>query len=115
MAKATVKPEPIANPGPAPGSQVRKTTGLDEAIGQDRRTTTTVQVSTANRARLDTLQKVMNVPDLNMVVTRLIDGVGKKLSTEEEVHLVLPASRYRWLLVHQDKDDCRNCLNDARV
>jgi hypothetical protein len=114
MAKATAQQAP-PGPQPAPGTGIRKTTELGEAIAQDRRTTTTVQVSTANRARLDTLQKVMNVPDLNSVITRLIDVVPKKLSTEEEVHLVLTASRYRWLLVHQDKDDCRNCLNDARA
>jgi|WetSurMetagenome_2_1015567.scaffolds.fasta_scaffold578240_2 hypothetical protein len=117
MVKATARHETLTPPvpQPAPDTGVRRTTGLNEAIRQDRRTTTTVQVSTVTRARLDTLQTVMNVPDINAVITRLIDVVPKKLSTEDEIHLVLPASRYRWLLVHQDKDDCRNCLNDARV
>jgi light-regulated signal transduction histidine kinase (bacteriophytochrome) len=95
-------------------SEAQTTTPLDQAIEQDRRMNTTIRVSSENRARLDILQKAMNATDLNNVITRLINAADEQNHPAGEVHLVMPETRFRWLLVHQDKDDCRNALNDAR-
>lgn len=76
---------------------------------------TTIRIKAATKSRLDLLKEIMKTEDFDALVNRLIDNLPSRLSTEAEVHLVMPASKYRWLLAKQDTCDCRNCLNDSRV
>ena len=82
---------------------------------QEQRTTTTIQISMENKGRLEILKGMLDIGDFDGVVTRLIDALPQKLSTEQEIHLVMPVSKFRWLLAHQDSCDCRAALNDAKV
>ena len=85
------------------------------APAEEPRTTTTIQVSTKNKDRLEILKGMLNQPDYNSTLSRIIAIIPEKLSTEQEVHLVMPVSRFRWLIAHQDSCDCRAALNDAKV
>jgi hypothetical protein len=76
---------------------------------------TTIKLKAATKARLETLKGIMKIDDFDAVVTRLIDNLPAKLSTETEVHLVMTKSKYTWLMAKQDTCDCRTCLNDSRV
>lgn len=111
--------EKPAAPAPVPAvttpAPVQRTTPLDEAIEQDKATPTTMKIKPDTKGRLEELKTVMKLPDLDAVVGRLIDTLPKRLSTEQEIHLVMPVSKYRWLMAHQDTCDCRNCLNEAKV
>lgn len=100
-------------PGTVP--DIQRTTPLEQAVEQDRQAPMTMKIKPDTKTRLEDLKDVFKVPDLDAVVGRLIDTLPKRLSTEEEIHLVLPVSKYRWLMAHQDTCDCRNCLNDAKV
>ena len=99
----------------APAGPIRRTTPIEQAIEQDKATPTTMKVKPDTKAQLEELKSVFKLPDLDAVVGRLIDTLPKRLSTETEVHLIMPASKYRWLMAHQDTCDCRTCLNDAKV
>lgn len=96
---------PPVNPGAVP-----ETTGEPE-----RQIPTTMKIKPETKGRLENLKEVFKLSDLDAVVNQLIDTLPKRLSTEQEVHLVMPASKYRWLMAHQDTCDCRACLNDAKV
>ena len=85
------------------------------APAEEPRTTTTIQVNTENKGRLEILKGMLNQPDYNSTLSRIIDIIPQTLSTEQEIHLVMPVSRFRWLLAHQDSCDCRQALNDAKV
>ena len=80
------------------------------AINGQERATSTIQVSIETKGRLDVLKDILNQPDYNSTVSRIIDIIPEKLSTEEEIHLIMPVGKYRWLLSHQDHCDCRQFL-----
>jgi len=110
-----VKPaEQKVSAAPVP-DEIRKTTPIEEAVEQDKQTATTMKIKLDTKTRLEELKEVFKAPDLDAVVGRLIETLPKRLSTEEQVHLVMPATKYRWLMAHQDTCDCRVCLNDAKV
>jgi len=98
-----------------PGGTEPGTRPMIQAPAEEPRTTTTIQVSTENKGRLEILKGMLNMPDYNSTIGRIIDIIPQKLSTEQEVHLIMPVSRFRWLLAHQDSCDCRTALNDAKV
>ena len=75
---------------------------------------TTIKVKPETKGKLDTLKEMFKT-DYDGTVARLIETMPKHLSNDEEVHLVMPVSKYRWLMAHQDSCDCRTCLNDAKV
>lgn len=103
------QPPAVTDPG------IQRTTPIEQAAEQDRQAPTTMKIKPDTKARLDILKGVMKIDDYDAVVCRLIDNLPTRLSTEEEVHLVLPVSKYRWLMAHQDSCDCRTCLNNAKV
>jgi hypothetical protein len=79
------------------------------------RETTTIQIRNETKAKLEMLKGMLNQPDYNSTLTRIIDLVPQQLSNDEIVHLQMPASKYRWLMAHQNTCDCRKYLNDAKV
>ena len=81
--------------------------------GTEVKATTTVQVRVETKGRLESLKEMFRQPDYDSTITRLIDNIPEKLSTEQEVHLIMPASKYRWLLAKQDTCDCRACLKEC--
>jgi len=85
------------------------------APAEEPRTTTTIQVSTENKGRLEILKGMLNQPDYNSTISRIIDIIPQKLSTEQEVHLVMTQSKFIWLRGHQDNCDCRRFLDEAKV
>ena len=98
------KQEPQQNMAPVPEVQPEPASA---------RTTTTVQVRIETKGRLESLKEVMRVDDFDGVIQRLINTIPERLSTEEEKHLVMTASKYRWLMAKQDSCDCRQALADA--
>lgn len=106
---AAKKPQQVKKQEP------QKTAEAETTPAEEPRTTTTIQVSTENKGRLEILKGMLNMPDYNSTISRIIAIIPQKLSTEEEIHLVMPVSRFRWLIAHQDSCDCRNALNDAKV
>lgn len=92
--------------------QVKKQEPVQQAE-QDQRATTTVQVKTETKGKLEILKGMLNQPDYDSTIARLIDTIPEKLSSEEEIHLIMPVGKYRWLLSHQDQCDCRKFLADA--
>ena len=103
------KPQQVKKPEPVQQAEQMA------APAEEPRTTTTIQVSTENKGRLEILKGMLNQPDYNSTLSRIIDIIPQTLSTEQEIHLVMPVSRFRWLLAHQDSCDCRQALNDAKV
>lgn len=104
MAAAAKRPQTQPMPTPAP-----------VAPAEDQQAATTMKVKPETKSRLEVLKDVMKADSLDGVVCRLIDSLPAKLSTEQEVVLKMPVSKYRWLLAHQDSCDCRACLNEARA
>jgi hypothetical protein len=98
--------QPAAQPAPA---------SVPESAPQEPSASTTIKLKGPTKTRLDTLKEVMKVGDYDAVVNRLIDNLPAKLSTEQEIHLVMSKSKYTWLMAKQDTCDCRTCLNDSRV
>jgi hypothetical protein len=96
------------------GNQQKPTNNLIQDQEQQQ-AATTIKLKQATKSRLEILKGLLNQPDYDGVVTRLIDILPAKISTEQEIHLIMPISKYRWLMAHQDTCDCRNCLNDSRV
>jgi hypothetical protein len=94
---------------PAPESTQMRT----EPDGQ--RETTTIQIRNETKAKLEMLKGMLNQPDYNSTLARIIDLVPQQLSSDEVIHLKMPASKYRWLMAHQNTCDCRQYLNDAKV
>jgi hypothetical protein len=112
--KETAQPaEPQKAPEAAP--LTAQTPPIQDAAEPDKQAATTMKIKPDTKARLEDLKGVMKLTDLDAVVGRLIDTLPKRLSTEDQVHLVLPVSKYRWLMAHQDTCDCRTCLNEAKV
>ena len=105
-------PPIVAKPG---GTEPGTRSMVQAPADEQQRTTTTIQVSTENKGRLEILKGMLNQPDYNSTISRIIDIIPQTLSTEQEIHLVMPVSRFRWLLAHQDSCDCRDALNDAKV
>lgn len=80
---------------------------------QAEKTTTTIQVKVETKGKLEMLKGMLSQPDYDGTISRLIDTIPAKLSTEETIVLEMPKSKYRWLLSHQDSCDCRTFLRDA--
>jgi hypothetical protein len=98
-----------------PAAQSVAPAPVSESAPQEPAAPTTIKLKGPTKTRLDTLKEVMKAGDYDAVVNRLIDSLPAKLSTEQEVHLVMSKSKYTWLMAKQDTCDCRTCLNDSRV
>lgn len=67
---------------------------------------TTIKVYPDVKAKLDELGAMLKTPDYNTTVSRLIEFIPDRLSTNEEVHLIIPAHKFAWLKAKQ-------CCSDA--
>jgi hypothetical protein len=105
---ASKKPIPKKQEPPAEQAAANPT-----AATEPERTTSTVQVRIETKGRMEILKGMLNLQDFDAVITRLIDNLPEKLSTEEEKHLVMTSSKYRWLMEQQHSCDCRNFLQEA--
>jgi hypothetical protein len=74
------------------------------------KTTTTIQVKVETRGKLDTLQKMLNQPDVDSTVTRLIEFIPEKLSDGDQIHLTMTKSKFDWLMAFQNNPDCSRHL-----
>lgn len=94
-------------------AEVRKTTPIDEAIERDLQEKTTVQVRGDTRKKLDDLKNDLDQPDVNGVISVLIDSYPGKVSTDDEVTLVMPRRRLDWLMAWQRNSDCSELLKTS--
>ena len=90
---------------------------IADAAEQDKQAPMTMKIKPDTKSRLEELKDIFKASDLDAVVNRLIEVLPQKMSTEQEIHLIMPVSKYRWLIskCYQHDCDCRNCLNDSRV
>lgn len=107
--------ETAKQPEPAPESTQMRTVAPSADPQPEPDSPTTIKVKPETKAKLDILKGMLNQPDYNSVLARIIELVPQQLSNEKVVHLKMPISRYRWLMAKQDSCDCRNALNDAKV
>jgi hypothetical protein len=123
MSKNTQKNQPMqvkqaeqATPVTVSGDLVRTvqtTTPLDQAIEQARTQKTTIAISGENRTRLDALQKDLSQPDVNGVITVLIESYPGKKSTGDTVTLEMPKQKFDWLMAWQRNSDCSELLKGS--
>jgi hypothetical protein len=76
---------------------------------------TTIKLKVETKGRLEILKGMLGLDDYDATVSKLIDTIPQKLSTEQEVHLVMTQSKFIWLRGHQDNCDCRQFLDEAKV
>lgn len=84
--------------------------------GVEVKATTTVQVRVETKGRLESLKEMFRASDYDSTITRLIDNIPAKLSTEEIVILEMTRSKHRWLISkisHSDQCDCRRLLVES--
>lgn len=86
---------------------------VEPVIVIEEQTATTIKIKPETKAKLDEIKEMLKVPDYNTAVARLIEFIPERLSTEQTITLVIPASKYRWLLSHQDSCDTRRLLADS--
>jgi hypothetical protein len=93
-----------------PQSVVVKTTPLEQAIEQEIRAKTTIQISGENRILLEDLKKDLGQDDMNSVISVLIEQFPGRKSTNSEVTLVMSRQKLDWLLAFQSNSDCSATL-----
>jgi hypothetical protein len=88
---------------------------VEQMVAPDEQAPTTIKLKPETKGRLEILKGMLGQPDYDSTVSRLIDMIPQKLSTEQEVHLVMTQSKFMWLRAHQDNCDCRRFLDEAKV
>ena len=112
MSKNTQK-NPMQVKQAEPVSTVQTTTPLDQAIEQARTQKTTIAISGDNRTKLDALQKDLSQPDVNGVITVLVESYPGKKSTGDTVTLEMPKQKFDWLMAWQRNSDCSELLKGS--
>jgi hypothetical protein len=89
---------------------IKRTTSLDQVIEQARAHKTTIAISGENRTRLDALQKDLSQPDVNGVITVLLESYPGKQSKGDTVTLEMSRHKFDWLMAGQRNSDCSDHL-----
>jgi hypothetical protein len=74
------------------------------------KTTTTIQVKVETKGKLEILKGMLNQPDYDSTITRIIETIPEKLSDGDQIHLTMTKSKFDWLMAFQNNPDCSRHL-----
>jgi hypothetical protein len=71
---------------------------------------TTIKVKPDTKDRLKSLKEMFGCEDYDATVSRLIDFIPEKLSTDEQVTIVMTMQKFNWVKSRQSCSDVTNFL-----
>ena len=76
---------------------------------------TTIALSAETKAMLTSIRDEMGLPDYDSAIRHTLNQNPTKRSTDANIYLMMPASRFRWLRAGQSNIDHSNCLRDSVI
>ena len=87
--------------------QVKKQEPVQQAepvIAIEEQAATTIKIRPETKARLDILKGMLNLPDYNSTISKIIEIIPEKLSTDNEIVLKMTRQKYNWFMKRFQRD-----------